>query len=348
MKSARLIKIILFVFCIVVICGCSAKNNSYSGVEFMMDTFVEQRWHGKNAEQAYIDIRLALQQLETKLSFYYPKSEISELNSAAGKHPVALSDDCYSILKEAALYCEESGGIFDITVAPLTSVWDVTAEQPRIPSEEEISQAQKLIGYKDILFNDADKTVMLKREGMSIDLGAVAKGAAAGITREIADKHQVQGYVSLGGNIMVHGKKPDRSDFIIGVRDPRGEASDYIATVHMDGLIMATTGDYERYFEKDGVRYHHILDPFTGRPSDSELISVTVFSENGTLADSFSTSVFLQGKDNLYKYLNRDDCMIIAVTKELDVYVSPALKDRIKINPSKSQYNFIFDVSEEN
>ncbi|MBP3414379.1 MAG: FAD:protein FMN transferase [Clostridia bacterium] len=111
---------------------------------------------------------------------------------------------------------------------------------------------------------------------------------------------------------------------------------------------MATTGDYERYFEQDGVRYHHILDPFTGKPSDSGLISVTVFSENGTLADSFSTSIFLQGKEGLNKYLNRDDCMIIAVTEDFDVYASPALREKIKINPSKDQYNFIFGSLEEN
>jgi len=348
MKSARLIKFILPVVCVAMICGCAAKVDSYSGVDFVMDTFVEQRWYGKNSEQAYKDIRLELQQLESKLSFYFPKSEISELNSAAGKHPVALSDECYSILKEAVLYCEESGGIFDITVAPLTKVWDVTAEQPKVPADEEIASAKNLIGYKDIVFNDKDKSVMLKREGMSVDLGAVAKGAAAGRLRKIADEHQVQGYVSLGGNIMMHGKKPDRSDFIIGVRDPRGESSEFIATVTMDGLIMATTGDYERYFEQDGVRYHHILDPFTGKPSDSGLISVTVFSENGTLADSFSTSIFLQGKEGLNKYLNRDDCMIIAVTEDFDVYASPALRDKIKINPSKDQYNFIFGSLEEN
>jgi len=342
MKAAILKTFTVMFACLMLLSGCGfAKQQSYSGVEFIMDTFVEHRWYGKNAQQTYMDINQKLRDIEVELSWYYPESDISKLNQAAGKHPVALSDECYSLLKEAVAYCELSGGIFDITVAPLTKVWDVTAKEPKVPSDGDIEAAKQLVNYKDIIFNDADKTVMLAREGMSIDLGGIAKGFAAGAVRSIADKNRVDGYVSIGGNIMMNGKKPDGSDFIIGVRDPRGDASEYIATVDFDGLIMATTGDYERYFEQDGVRYHHILDPFTGRPSDSDLISVTVLSENGTLADCFSTLIFLKGSEGLPEFLERDDCMIIAVTEDKDVYFSSSLKGRLKPNPSKTDYHFV-------
>jgi len=342
MNAAKQKTFIVLFACLILLSGCSftKQQQSFSGVEFVMDTFVEQRWYGKNAEQAFFDINQKLHDIESELSLYFPKSEISKLNQAAGKHPVALSDECYSLLKEAASYCEQSDGLFDITIAPLTQVWDVTAKEPKIPSDEDIETAKQLVNYKDIIFNDNDKTVMLAKEGMSIDLGGIAKGYAAGVTRSLAEKSEVEGYVSLGGNIMMHGKKPDGKDYIIGVRDPRGEASEYIATVDFDGLIMATTGDYERYFEQNGVRYHHIIDPFTGRPSDSDLISVTVFSQNGTLADCFSTLIFLKGSEGLSQYLDRDDCMIIAVTKDKDVYISPSLKDRVKPNLAKTEYHF--------
>ena len=342
MKAAILKTFKVMFACLMLLSGCGfAKQQSYNGVDFIMDTFVEHRWYGKNAQQTYMDINQKLRDIEVELSWYYPESDISKLNQAAGKHPVALSDECYSLLKEAVSYCELSDGIFDITVAPLTKVWNVTAKEPKVPSDTEIEAAKQLVNYKDIIFNDADKTVMLAKDGMSIDLGGIAKGYAAGAVRSIAEQNGVEGYVSIGGNIMMNGKKPDGSDFIIGVRDPRGDASEYIATVHLDGLIMATTGDYERYFEQDGVRYHHILDPFTGRPSNSDLMSLTVFSENGTLADCFSTLIFLKGSEGLPQYLERDDCMIIAVTKDKDVYISSSLRDRVKPNPEKTDYNFV-------
>ncbi len=343
MKAAKQIIFTVLLVCLTVLSGCGSAKQSevFSGVEFIMDTFVEQRWYGKNAQQNFDEINQALRDIEQRLSMYYPESEISKLNKAAGKHPVAISDESYSLLKEAVQYCGQSGGIFDITVAPLTGVWNVTASEPQIPSDKDIETARLLVNYKDIIFDDSSKTVMLAKEGMSIDLGGIAKGYAAGAVRSIAQKNGVEGYVSIGGNIMMHGKKPDGKDFIIGVRDPRGDAAEYIATVDFDGLIMATTGDYERYFEKDGVRYHHIIDPFTGRPSESDLISVTVFSENGTLSDCFSTMIFLKGSEGLPQFLEREDCMIIAVTKDKDVYISPSLEDRVKPNPAKTDYHFV-------
>lgn len=348
MKAEKRIISSLLALCVfsaaMLLVGCSAKKEvkTAAGVEFIMDTFIEQRWYGENAQKTYDDITSALREIEGSLSLYVEDSEISRLNAAAGKHPVALSDDCYSLLKEAAEYCGQSGGLFDITIAPLTLVWGITDDEPDIPDDDEIIAAQQLVNYRDIIFDDGAGTVMLAREGMSIDLGGIAKGMAAGKMRRYAEENGVSGFLSIGGNMMVCGKKPDGGDFVIGIRDPRGDQSEFIATVTLDGLTMATTGDYERYFEKDGVRYHHVLDPFTGRPSESDLISVTVISENGTLADCLSTSIFLQGSGALESYLNRDDCMIAAVTKDKEVYISPALGDRLKINSQKTEYRFHF------
>lgn len=337
----------LAVLVALIMVGCAGSKSQTEtraavGMDFVMNTWVEQRWYGKNAQQAYDEILGALKELEGKLSLYEENSEISRLNSAAGMHPVALSHDTYQFLRQAVDYCAQAQGLFDITIAPLTLAWNVTSESPHIPSTAEIEAAQQLVDYRRIIFDDVNETAMLADAGMSIDLGGIAKGMSAALMRQYAVKNDVQGYLSLGGNMMVQGKKPDGKDYVIGVRDPRGDASEYIASLTLDGLTMATTGDYERYFEQDGVRYHHIIDPFTGNPSATDLISVTVVSEDGTLADYLSTLIFMRGSAALAEYLDRDDCMVLAVTKELEVYASKPLRARLTVNTQKSAYKFNF------
>lgn len=347
MRKPKYFIAIVIVLCFVVIFGCASPrgqtgNDSAAGIEFVMNTWVEQRWHGKNAQKTYDEVLGALKELERQLSLYDEDSEISRLNSAAGLRPVALSHDTYQFLRQATDYCAQADGLFDITIAPLTLVWNVTSETPRVPANEEIKAAQKLVDYRRILFDDTKETVMLADEGMRIDLGGIAKGLAATLMRQYAVKNNVEGYLSIGGNMMVQGKKADGSEYVIGVRDPRGDASEFIASLSLDGLTMATTGDYERYFEQDGIRYHHVIDPFTGYPSTTDLISVTVVSDNGTLGDYLSTLIFMGGSAALPEYLNRDDCMVLAVTKDFEVYASKSLQERLTINTQKTAYKFNF------
>ncbi|WMJ84577.1 FAD:protein FMN transferase [Oscillospiraceae bacterium LTW-04] len=347
MRKPKYFTAIIIVLCTVMLFGCTDPQDqtgtrSVAGIEFVMNTWVEQRWYGKNAQKTYDEVLGALKELESKLSLYVEESEISRLNSAAGVHPVALSHDTYQFLRQATDYCVQADGLFDITVAPLTLVWNVNSENPRVPSEEEIKAAQKLVDYRRIIFDDTNKTAMLADEGMRIDLGGIAKGLAASLMRQYAVENDVQGYLSIGGNMMVQGKKADGSDYVIGVRDPRGDASEFIASLSLDGLTMATTGDYERYFEQDGVKYHHVMDPFTGYPSATDLISVTVVSEDGTLADYLSTLIFMRGSVALCEYLERNDCMVLAVTKDFEVYASRSLQERLTVNTQKTAYKFNF------
>ncbi|MEG1848964.1 MAG: FAD:protein FMN transferase [Oscillospiraceae bacterium] len=325
--------------------GCRASNKQLAaepavGVEFVMNTLVEQRWYGEHAQEAYDEIIASLRTLEQKLSLYVETGEIAQLNAAAGKAPVAVSKDVYQLLKAAVACGEASDGAFDLTIAPLTLCWDIAGEHPHIPAQEEIDRARALVDYRKLRLDDQAQTAFLEEPGMQVDLGGVAKGMAASAMREIAQKHGVQGFLSIGGNMMVEGKKPDATDFRIGIRDPRADQTEYIAVLALDGLTMATTGDYERYFIENGVRYHHILDPFTGYPSQSDLISVTVISENGTLADCLSTTIFLQGSEALEHYFARDDCMVLAVTRDKKVYATPALWERLTVDPSKTDYTF--------
>lgn len=323
--------------------GCArlpADDDYASGVGFVMDTFIEQRWYGKKAQQTCDEILEALSNLEDKLSLYREQSEISQLNAAAGERFVPLSDEVYTLLKRAVTLSGETGGLFDITIAPLALVWNVTGEHPQVPSEEQIEKAKALADYRDIMFDDSDKSAMLRRPGMRVDLGGIAKGMAAELMRRYPKENGVQGYLSIGGNMMVEGKKPDGTDFVIGLRAPRGQETDLLGAVALDGLTMATTGDYERFFLQDGVRYHHVLDPFTGYPAETDLIAVTVISADGTLADGYSTAIFMQGSAALDGYFAREDCLVLAVTEHLDVVASPGFWDRMTVNESNAAYTF--------
>lgn len=328
--------------CAMLLLGCVPKKEAASvdGVEFIMDTFVQQRWYGENAQSAYDEITARFKELEGKISVYDQDSELSLLNRSAGKEAVELSEEVYDLLKRSVALCSETDGSFDITIAPLSFLWNVTGESPTVPKESDIKALLPLVDYREISFNDESKAVMLKKEGMGVDLGGIAKGYAASLAREIAERHSVSGFVSVGGNMMVIGKKPDGEDFIVGLRDPRGSETQYIMSFPMPNLTMATTGDYERYFEKDGVRYHHVLAPDTGYPSNAGLISVTVLSEDGALTDFLSTAIFLQGRERLEEYLLREDILVIAVTDELEVFASPTVWKNAKITDEKGAYSF--------
>ncbi len=305
--------------------GCSASSGTAKSAEstaFLMDTVVTQQWYGEKAEETCTEIEEALLELEKKISLYDPESEISAINEAAGKAYVPVSEEIYELIAAEKEFCAESGGVYDITIAPLVMEWDITGEHPHVPTESQIREAQSGIDYTKILLDEEQRAVMLAEEGMMLDLGGAAKGMAAGAMREIVEENGVSGYLSLGGNMLVSGKKPDGSDFVVGIRDPLGDANSYFATVTLDGYTMATSSAVERFFEEDGVIYHHILDPFTGYPAQTDLLSVSVISEDGLLADTLSTVVFLKGSGCFPEYLNREDCMVVAVTKDKKVYAS--------------------------
>lgn len=311
--------------------GClSARVKEADSTAFLMDTIVTQQWYGDKAEEACKAIEDALSQLEQEISIYIEDSEVSRINAAAGQEYVQVSDTVYELISRAKELSAESGGIYDITIAPLVLEWDITGEDPHVPSDAQIAEALEKVDYTKVLLDPETSSVMLEEEDMKLDLGGCAKGLAAGLMKPIVEEYGVSGFLSIGGNMLVVGTKPDGSDVVVGLRDPNGSETDYFATIVMDGYTMATSSASERYFIQDGVKYHHILDPFTGYPSDSDLISVTVLSEDGLLADTLSTTIFLKGSDCLSEYLNRSDCMVLVITADNEVYASEGVWERLK------------------
>ncbi len=314
-------------------------------VDFIMDTVVEQTLYGENAQLAAAEIAQRLQDFEKNFSMHLPNSPISQLNDAAGREAVQLPEDVYALLYRSRELSLQSMGAFDVTIAPLTKAWGITSEHPSVPSAEALAEAMALVDASALQLNE-DGTAMLERAGQAVDLGGIAKGAACDIVRDVAEEYGItKGYVSIGGNMVVLEEKPLGRDIYIGVRDPQGTASDAMAAVTLYGKTMATTGAYERYFEEEGVRYHHVLDPQTGYPADNNLLSVSVISEDGTLADFLSTTLFVLGRETLLTCLERDDFQVIAVGKYGQVYCSASLKGEIQPTQNSSAYEFVYGES---
>ena len=320
--------------------GYLATRTPVTSTTYMMDTVITQQLFGPEAEEAEAAIRQQLSGIEDRLSLYRESSEIAAINENAGGDWVSLSPETYALLERSVQFCQESQGRFDITVAPLTTLWDVMAEDPKVPPEEAITQAQALVDYRDLQLQDGK--ARLARSGQGLDLGAVAKGYACDVVRETTESYRLSGgYVSVGGNVVVLGNDPNGKPYRFGIRDPQGEPSEAIGSVALSNQTMATTGTYERYFEVDGKRYHHILDPKTGYPAESDLLSVTVISEDGTLADYLSTALFLEGEEAVRQHLDEDDYSLVVVTEDGEVLLSSRLRGNFENDP-ESGYSFVF------
>lgn len=334
--------VVAFLFAMMV----QSYQRPLADVSYVMDTFVEYHLFGsskKVTKAAKDEIDAALQEFESKMSMYREDSEISKLNAAAGNgEMVPLSDDVYKLLALSQTYMEQTDGRFNITIAPLSRLWDITAETPSVPAQADIERAVALVKESGFKLDEQAKTAALDPKGAGVDLGGIAKGYACDMVKEILKKHEItSGYVSIGGNMVVIGDKPDGAPFQFGVRNPREDGNKFIMVVNLKDLTMATSGDYERYFEQDGVRYHHILDPDTGYPAQSEWISVSVISPDGAYADFMSTYFFLAGKDFLMENYEAYDCGVIAIDRDRNVYITPQAAQQVI---SYEEDSFKFEV----
>ena len=226
-------------------------------------------------------------------------SDIVAINEQAGIRPVKVRSEIIDILEKSLYYAELSGGAFDPTIGPLVKLWSIGSDDERLPSEKEISDTLELVNWRDVIINRDEKTVFLLKEGMALDLGAIAKGYAGDEAVRIAKDAGVKsGVLDLGGNIVTIGWRTDKGStrpWRIGVQDPLHERGSYIGILSVHDTCVVTSGVYERYFMLDGKRYHHIFSTETGYPVDNGLLSVTIVTEKSTDADALSTVVFTLG-----------------------------------------------------
>ncbi len=298
---------------------------------FAMDTYMTVTAYGDKCTEAVQAAVDEINRLDNLWSVGNSESEISILNENGS---VILSDETYTVVKEALELYDSTGGLFDITVYPLMVEWGFTTEDYKVPTDDKIKELLKLTGIDKITLDDETHQITLQT-GTQIDLGGIAKGYTSAKIMDIFSEYGiVSGLVSLGGNVQLYGTKVDGSDWRVGVENPDNtikalSTSDYIGVVQISDKALITSGGYQRYFvDENGEKHHHIIDPRTGSPSNSGLISVTIVSDDGLLADGLSTSLFIMGKDDAVSYWHEhsDQFDFILVDSEGKIYVSKGIE----------------------
>ena len=272
--------------------GCQVEDVEKESRIFAMDTVMTLTYYGQDREsgrEALEEGVAAVYELEDLLSATAPDSEISALNEAGQAH---LSPDTAKLLSAALELCALTGGALDITAYPAVEAWGFTTGEYRVPNQAELEELGDRIDYTQVSLDQEGASLP---DGMKLDLGAVAKGYTADRLAKLAQERGItSALLDLGqSTILALGAKPDGSPWRIGIQDPQGEG--YLGVLELEGQAMGTSGGYQRYFERDGVRYWHIIDPATAAPARSGLLSVTVVSPSGLACDGLSTALFVMG-----------------------------------------------------
>ena len=264
--------------------------------EFVIGTVCAVTLYHYANEQVYRDVFARLREIENLMSVNISDSYVARINQAAGLEPVEVPDDVFTVIQRALYFAELSGGAFDPTIGPLVSLWDIGGDNQRVPSPQEIAAVLPLINWRDVELDAGQQTVFLRRQGMALDLGAIAKGFAADEAAVIIREAQInQAIVDLGGNILTIGVKQDGTPWRVGLQNPLENRGAYFGIVTDWENTVVTSGVYERNFIFDGTVYHHLFSPTVGYPVRNGLLAVAIVAANSMDSDALSTAVFVMG-----------------------------------------------------
>jgi len=271
-----------------------------------------------------------IRRLEELLSTWIPTSELSRVNASAGAMPVHVSPETLTVVQRAVQAAEMTDGGFNIAIGPAVDAWRVTEGQ-RIPTESELDALRPLVDLQAVHVDVREQTIYLGKAGMRIDVGGIGKGYAADQAIDALRRAgAIAGVVALSGDIKTFGRLPGGKMFPVGIQHPREEGS-VLAWIDLQDEAISTAGDYERFFERDGVRYHHILDPRTLQPARS-CQSVTVIAREGVWADGLDTGIFVMGPERGMELVEQlPDIEAIIVDQDGHLLVSSGLKHRIRL-----------------
>jgi FAD:protein FMN transferase len=348
-KVQKIQVIIIFLIISVMLAACgnvAAADTAVKPVEtedFIMGTVISQKVYGDKAQTAADEVKNKMMSIEALMTINAPGGEINKLNAAAGKNSVELSSETISVLETAKKYYDLSNGSFDITVGPLVKAWGIFTDHPRVLEKGEITKLLKLTDNKSLVIDKTSSKATLEKMGQIVDLGGIAKGHAGDEAIKIYKKNNIHSaYVNLGGNVVVLGSKPDGSPWRIGIQNPRAANGIYIGIIKVTDKAVVTSGDYERFFIKDNVRYHHILDPKSGYPADSGLISTTIVSDVSMDADALSTATFVLGLDRGMKLVSSlKGIEAIFITKDKKIYITDGLKSSFTFDDESKEFKYV-------
>lgn len=329
------IKAVAFCICVFLAgCGGNGKtadkgksadaNKEYSQDVFAMDTYMSLTAYGPHGKEA---VAAAVEEVNRLDSLWSVSSQDGEVYLMNQNGEGQLSEDSKELVKRAQELYESTEGAFDVTVYPIMDLWGFTSGEYHVPAKKELSQTLTQVDQSRITLSGDGKLTLGEKQ--QIDLGGIAKGYTSNRIMEIYKEYGVtSGMVSLGGNVQALGTKTNGSNWNIGIRNPESQEGDILGVLSISDQAVITSGGYERYFEEDGQTYHHILNPKTGYPADSGLTSVSIVSEDGTLADGLSTALFVMGKEKAISYWqqHKDSFDAVLVEEDGSIYVTEGLE----------------------
>lgn len=312
------------------LCGCAAAEESSrpsSAEIFAMDTIMKLTVYGQPPEKGSDAVQNAISEIENLERLLSVTDENSEIYRANHGQDAALSEPARELLEEALKLCMETEGALDVTVYPLVRAWGFTTSEYRVPDDPEIAS---LLEYVDWSKVSLDGNRLTLPEGIELDLGAVAKGFAGDKLMELFREAGIDSaIVELGGNVQALGAKPDGSPWRVALQGPEGG---YAGVLELAGQAAVTSGGYQRYFEENGERYIHIINPSTGRPAETGLASVTIIADSGLQADGLSTALYVMGREKAEAFWReRQDFEFIMLTEDRTAIITEGLEDKFQL-----------------
>lgn len=306
--NSKIIGVIFSMICGIIFSGCDIEKVPYEETRVLLGTYVtikvsDQDETGTEKREAVNKAFFEIARIENLLSSFKRGNVIDKINNS-GIDEVFLDEETFYVLEKAKYFYEISSGAFDITVMPLLELWGFYKKNYAVPNQEEISKVLKKIGADKMILNKEKKSVRFLVEGMKIDLGGIAKGYAVEKAIGVLKKNGIENaLVACAGDIRVIGKRSKWKKWTVGIRDPL-KKDNILEQVELEDSAISTSGSYERFFEIGGKKYCHIINPKTGRPAETDILSVTVIAGDCLTADALATAVFVLGKGKGLEVVN--------------------------------------------
>lgn len=270
-----------------------------------------------------------IQEIDDHMSAFKEMSDISKIVGNAGISPVKINKDTAQVIEHAIRYYKKTDGAFDITIKPLVDLWGIGKNQSYIPTDDMIFDARNKVDSSKLSIDMKISLARLNINGGAIDLGGIAKGYAADEIKRILLENEIENaIINLGGNIVTIGTRQDGSSWRVGIQNPLAPRGEYLGILSVSNKSVVTSGSYEQFFIKDKVRYHHIIDPRTGYPAQTSLLSVTAVCDKSIDADALTTSLFIMGIEKGIKLVNEIGAEVIFVTDTMEIIMTKGLQDK--------------------
>lgn len=331
---------LLLVVIIILLVACTAKTESYINKNgFLLDTFINIKIYDYKDEAVLEECFQLIRELENILSVHIKGSDLWNLKENSGKKWVEVSEHTINVLEKSIQVSQKTNGLFDITSGPLINLWNIHPPEGYYPTDQERLAAINLVNYKYVSIDKKNAKVYLEKDNMEVNLGAVAKGYIADQVKLFLQSKGIhKAIINLGGNVLTLGKHSEKRPFKVGIQDPNSVRGEYIGMVNISDQSVVSSGIYERFFEYNNKKYHHILNPFTGFPEENNLIQVTIVSKDSIDGDIFSTAAYLLGLDKGMTMIEKTNGLeAIFITKNKEIYLSSGIEEEFS---SKENTNY--------